>query len=419
MTALAALGAFALALTACSGGPGVVGDATANTLDAGIASSVEAAVQSAMELSDSTAAVVGVWQGDDSAYVQGFGEGTTANSRFRAAQASQPVVCALLLSLVEQGRLSLDREVEGDMPRQVGLDGITYQQLCTATSGLADFKVGLADVFANNPTREWSDRELIANGLARSPLSWPGLDVHLSDTNALVLGRALRLSQGSHLHELLRTHVFEPAGMLSSSYPENPLTDVSLPSGSMTGQTYPLSAGAPVCEAGPVAVTDVSPSMLAGAGATVTTVTDLKNFYEQYLGGAFGAGSSELITATVTNQNPERDENGEPLPPEEGAEPSSSERFWGFGLEQVETLYGLSGSMPGTITSAYHNPATGFTVVVALNNSTAGAAFTRTLAMQLAAIAGEEVSWTVEDQATALVGMAVCPPVEEEAPAEG
>lgn len=418
LTTLAALSLAALGLTSCSGGGGPLGSGDVNTVDGAIASGIEAAVQEAMALSGSTAAVVGVWQNDETAYVRAFGDGVTANSRIRAAQASQPVMCALLLDLVDQGRLSLDREISKDMTRQVGVDGITYGQLCQGTSGLADFKTSIGDIFANNPTRPWNDRELISHGLARSPLSWPGLDVHISDTDTVLLGRALRIATGESLPQLLHDHVFAKAGMPSSYYPENPQTDTALPGDGMTGYTYPLSGGAAVCEAGAVEVPKVSPSMLAGAGATVTTVTDLKNFYARYLGGGFGEGSAELITAAVSTDNPERDENGDPLAAEEGAEPDPSARLWGFGLEQIGTLYGMSGAMTGTITAAYHDPASGFSVVVALNNSTAGANFARTLALQLAALGGAQVSWTAEDQAAALASMAVCPAAEGETATE-
>lgn len=418
VAALAAISALALALTACSGAGGLTGDESVNTVDAGLADGIQSAVQNAMALSGSTAAVVGVWQGDSAAYVQGFGDGVNANAPIRAAQASQPVICALVLDLVESGELTLDREISEDMPRQVGIDGITYGQLCNQTAGLADFKIGISEIFINNPTRQWSDRELTAQALARSPLSWPGLDVHVSDSNALMLGRALRLGQGESLADLLQTHVFDAVGMNASYYPTNPLTDMTLPGGGMQGSTYPVWGGAAVCEAGITELPKVSPSMLAGAGATVTTVTDLKRFYENYLGGAFGAGSAELITTVASTQNPTRDESGAALPPAEGWVADPGARQIGFGLEQVETLYGMSGAMTGTITAAYHDPATGFSVVVALNNSTAGAGFARILAMQLAALGGAQVSWSADDQAAALATLAVCPQPAEEVPAE-
>lgn len=409
--ALAAIAVVALGLSACTGGNGPTAVEAANTVSGDVASGIEGAVAEAMELSGSTTAIVGVWQGDDAAYVQAFGDGVTVNSPIRAGQASQPVVCAALLELVNEGALTLDRKIAEDMPRQLGIEDISYSQLCTATSGLGDFKPGLGDIFVNNPTRPWVDRELLSHGLSRSPLSWPGLDVHLSDTNSLLLARSLRMATREPVNALLAEHVFAKAEMTSSFYPAAPGTDVTLPSGGMTGFTQPLSRGTFVCDVEPVEVTAVAPAMLAGAGATVTTVTDLKNFYRHYLGDTFGEGTGELITQVQSTVNPKRDEQGNPLPPEEGDQPAAG-REWGFGLEKVGPLFGMSGSMTGTITAAYHDPSSDVTVVVALNNSTAGATFARTLALQLASIGGVETSWSVEDQANALAAAAPCPAAE-------
>lgn len=401
--ALAALSVVALGLTACGGTAGPLGDASQNSLDGGLTSEIEQAVSVAMELSGSTEAIVGVWQGEDSAYVQGFGDGVSANTKFRGAQATQPVICALLLDLVDQGRLTLDREVAEDLPNQVGIEGITYGQLCTAKSGLADFKRNISQIFANNPTRAWAERELFAQGQAASPLSWPGLDVHISDTNAILLSRGLHALTGLQLGQLLEEHVFSQAGMRSSSYPTDVLAATTL--SGMTGLTRQFTNRTPVCDVDAVAVPKVSPSMLAGAGATVTTVTDLKNFYTAYLAGEFGGESASVVTEASLTKNPERDKRGEP---KEEVEASENSRYWAFGMERVGPLYGLSGSMTGTISAAYHDPESGLSVVVALNNSSTGGNFARALAFELAALSGADVPWSAEAQVASMEKLAVC-----------
>lgn len=418
--AIALLAAATLTLTACSGADSGADDAALNTVDPGFATAVDDAMAAAMQWSGSSNAIVGVWSATGGEYARAFGDGASAASAIRGAQATQPVMCALLLDLAADGTVPLDREVIEDVPRQVGIEGITYADLCTAKTGLADFKVGLTAIFANNPTRPWSDRELFAQGLARSPLSWPGLNIHVSDTDALLLARALPLATGQALSELLADRVFGPANMASTFYPTDLATQTSLPAGGMTGKTYPISGGQLVCEA----LTDtpqVSPSMLSGAGATVTTITDLKRFYESYLGGSFGGDLAGLITETVPVANPERNEAGEPLPAEGEPDPNAPQR--GFGIERIGPLYGMSGSMTGTSTAAYHDPATGFTVVVSLNNSSTGAGFAKTLALQLAALAAEagvgpEVGWASADRSAALAAAAICQPPAEEPPAE-
>lgn len=431
------LAAAAIGLTGCTDSGPLGGDDEVNSVSAELAGTIDEAVASAMQLSGSDAAVVGVWSASGE-YVHGYGDGVTAASPIRAGQASQPVMCALVLDLAEKEELELDRKVSKDLPRQLGIEDITYGQLCNATSGLGDFKANISDIFANNPTRPWGDRELLAHAFAESPETTPGTAQLVSDSGAMLLARALQQHTGTPISALLEERVFGPSDMGRSRYPSDVLTATELPDGGLTGYTYLFSNGAPVCTvpgeaegetvaAEPTAVEKVSPSMLSGAGATITTVTDLKRFYESYLSGGFGGEEGADLVKTLwtppATDDPETPAEGEASAeaPAEGEEAAPAPTGgWTFGLRKEGPLYGMSGNMTGTITAAYHDPDSGFTVVVALNNSSAGAPFATALAFQLAALAGAEVAWTAEDQAAALAENAVCQPAPaEEAPAEG
>ncbi|UOR02090.1 beta-lactamase family protein [Leucobacter allii] len=402
---MALVAAAAIGLTACSGGGVLSSGGDVNTVDGALSSSIDDAIASAMQQSGSTEAVVGVWSADGE-YVTGYGDGIDGSARIRGAQATQPVMCALLLDLVEEGRLDLDREITEDLTRQSGVDGVTYRQLCDMTSGIRDFKGAYTDIFANNPSRPWPEQELIAQGLSDGPFRWRGLNMHQSDTNAVLLARVLKVETATDISSLLRDRIFSPAGMGSSYYPDMSTTTVS--GTTLNGLTYPSSGGAPICDVEPVAVAEVSPSMLGGAGATVTTVTDLKNFYTAYLDGAFGGEDASVVTTGIPTKNPDRDQDGNPT-----TEPDTAGRQWTFGMEKVGPLYGRTGSITGTLTAAYHDPESGYTVVVALNNSSAGAGFAKSLAFEIAAISAEagsgpELAWTAEDQRGALAKAAVC-----------
>lgn len=409
MAAVSALTVAALGLTACTSNTPTTSQEDVKTVGAELAGSIDAAVENALALSGSTEAVIGVWNGDSNAYVRGYGEGVSAATKFRGAQATQPFECALLLDLVDEGQLKLDRKVAADLTRQSQIDDVTYAQLCDQTSGIADFKKGYADLNANNPARIWAEKELLSNGLANSPLSWPGLDVHLSDTNALLLDRALRVKFQQDTSTMLSERVFVPLQMSSTSYPSE-FAAAEAPKGSLTPLTYEKSGGKAVCETGAITVEQVSTSMLRGAGAALTTVTDLKTFYTEYLGGAFGGESaSSVVTEFLPAKNPKRDEEGNPT-----EEPDTAGRQIGFGVEKVGPLVGRSGAMTGAITAAYTDPETKLTVIVALNNSTAGAGFAQALAFQLASLTGADLGWTAEDQGAKLTELAVC-----QEPAEG
>ena len=85
VVAISLLAAAALALTGCTGGGTGAGPGEVNTIDAGLAGSIDDAVANAMQLSGSSAAIVGVWTSSGE-YVHAYGEGINANSQIRAAQ---------------------------------------------------------------------------------------------------------------------------------------------------------------------------------------------------------------------------------------------------------------------------------------------------------------------------------------------
>lgn len=404
---MALVASAALLLTGCTGDSAVSAAVDVATVSDATATRIDEAVESAMALSGSTEAVVGVWGEGDKSYVRGFGDGVDASTKIRGAQATQPVMCALLLDLAATGRIDLDREVSKDLTRQADIEGVTYRQLCDMRSGIADFKKGYTDLFANNPSRYWPAQELMAQGFAHSPMKWPGLDMHQSDTNLVLLERVLKVELAQEVPDLLKEHVFSKAKMGASYYPNLESNTVS--GNTLNGLTYPLAGGKTVCDVEPVQVDKVSPSMLSGAGATVTTVTDLKNFYESYLGGTFGGEKyASLTTDAFPVKNPARDEEGKPT-----EEPDTAGRQWTFGTEKMGPLYGRAGAITGTLTAAYHDPASGYSVVVSVNNSSAGAGFVKALALQIAAISAEEgvgpeLPWTVDEQAEALGKSAVC-----------
>lgn len=407
--AVGLLTALALGVSGCSSSGGLDPNSPAATLPGETNDRIQQAVETAMQQSGATQALVGVWTAEAGEYVQAL---TTDDSKlpvsatFRGAQTTQPYTCALLLELAAQGTVSLDGKVSDDLPRQNGIEDITYRQLCEQTSGLADFKAGFASINLNNPARQWPDRELISQGLVSSPLPHPGLNFNYSDTNAVLLGRALKIAADKDLPELLDTEVFQPSGMTRSEFPE---TD-TLSGPTLAAHVFPVADGKPVCDAANE-VPKVSPSMLSGAGGAVTTLNDQRAFLNAYLGGEIGGkAGAKALSETRSTKNPERNAEGEVT---KEAEPSG--QAWGFGLLHEGPLQGRDGSITGTISAAFQDPQTGFTVVVALNNSSAGGGFAKQLAFQLSAIVQEaqpdavgELPWTVQSTAEALAAAAVC-----------
>lgn len=393
----------ALVLSGCTG-DGATPTSAGKEFGGSIDTSITEAVTEALEQARATQALVAIWapwSGDFVKAITTDGSTLEPNSQFRAAQSSQAVICAALLSLVNDGEFSLKRKVQNDVPRQVGIEGITYGQLCQATSGLADYKDGLQETFANVPERLWPERELIASGVVLSPLSAPGAQLHLSDTNAVLLGRALEVSLSRPLRDTLAEHVFERLELDDTYFAEPTRLTIDSP---LSSTAYRMAGGALVCDVEqPASALEVSSSMLAGAGATVTTVTDMRDFYAEYLSGAFEWGGTKgLVTKT---------DNASDAP----AENADQSVQWGFGLKHVAPLWGNSGAITGTASAAFHDPKSGYSVVVALNNSSAGANFAELLALKLTSLVADEapgglgeLSWDAAQVEQSMKDSAVC-----------
>lgn len=407
LTAAALLVAGAIVLTGCTGNSGEVETQAGKPMPDGTAAAIQAVLDESFEQTQATQILVGVWAPWEGDFVQGLtsdGSSLPIDTQFRAAQSSQAVICAALLSAVEDGEITLDRKVSKDLPRQVGVEGITYGQLCEGTSGLADFKQGLEDTFANNPARIWPERELAAAGIVRSPLSKPGSEFHLSDTNALLLGRALALTLREPLPEILKNRVFEPGGLSRSVYPA--ATTLSFGDNAFAGKNFAMDRGELQCDA-PQDITEVSNSMLGGAGGTVSTVTNLRDFYADYLTGTFGGGDAEKRIKSLR-----------PFSAATDTEPVSLES-WGFGLMNIGPLWGNAGEITGTISAAFHDPVSGYSVVIAINNSSAGADYAKNLALKLTSVIAAEapggladLPWDEDAITEQLAARAVCQPTE-------
>lgn len=115
-----------------------------------------------------------------------------------------------VMLLVEDGKMSLDDPVQAYLPEFMGINKnrVTIRHLLTHTSGLP----AGADVYASTP-------EESLQRLLRVPLEHaPGMRVEYSDVGFVVLFAAAERAAGEPLYRLLDRRVFEPLGMLSTTY---------------------------------------------------------------------------------------------------------------------------------------------------------------------------------------------------------
>ena len=123
------------------------------------------------------------------------GRKVTADTAFAIASMSKTFTSALILSLVDDGKLSLDTKVATILPAvRLGTPGVpippgvTVRMLLDHTSGLADFFFGKgidAALLARRGATWTADQALAYVG---KPLGKPGRTWHYSNTNYLLLG---------------------------------------------------------------------------------------------------------------------------------------------------------------------------------------------------------------------------------------
>lgn len=408
----AAVVVAALLLSACTGPQVVAANVptqVSGSLPAAMEKSLGAAVTDAMKLAGASGAVAGVWAPWAGSWTTAAGTTSAHGStpmttamHFRIGDITRSMTCTVLLALVDAGAVKLSDPATKYLPEMVDIAGITLEQLCQNTAGIGDYSSALSPQFVNNPTRDWPQLELVTDGLAEKRPGAPGAVFSDSDAGYILLGMALERATGLSWTALYRSYVFDPLAMRDTSFPEsNPHAfPAPHPQGYATALT---DAGALRCGT-TVNETGLSATMAWTAGGVISSLSDLKTYAQALATGALLSKESRAAQWSTVSQ-------GAGVPTWQG---------YGLGVETLGPLRGHDGAIPGFVTSILSDPKSGLTVVVMLNDSSAGAAFAQTLAMQLASIASKApaakgtapvlaLPWSQQQAAAKLASIAVCP----------
>lgn len=403
--AVASMALAALVLSGCSNGDTSVAIDVPSQVEGAFPADTQAQLQSAVEFAmaatGSTGAVVGVWAPWSGSWVAGVGQ-ASADDTFRVAEVTRPMTCDVLYRLVDARTVSLDDEVTKYVPSVAGLTGVTLGQLCDGTSGLGSFAPRLYNQWISVPTRVWNPNELVAYGIGEAAPNQPGSTWKDSDAGYVLLGIALQNATNRSAAQLLRDEVFDPLDLADTSLPAPPAAPAGDPP--LRGfVSQPGEGGALNC-AEPLDVTTLSSSIGFTNAGVVSTITDL------------GRYAQALATGALVPQHTDRFASPFPV--------AADQPSWFTtkgGAYQAGSLIGQFGSIPGYLTAAFADPATGMTVAITLNNSAASAKAVAYLAWELAAIASKApaasgetapeagLPWTAQQNHDAIAALAVCP----------
>jgi CubicO group peptidase (beta-lactamase class C family) len=185
----------------------------------------------------------------------------TPDTVFEIGSITKQFVSAAIMTLVEQGRVSLDdspAKYLPDLPSAWHV--VTIRQLLTHTSGIPDFEEILGYGAYRNPT---TPQQLIAVA-AGKPMDFPpGTGWHYSNTGYYLLGLIVEKVCGEPHVAVIEKRILGPAGMTRT----RSSTPVEIIAGRASG--YAL-------EGGRIENRDpVQPTAVGGAGDLVSTAGDL------------------------------------------------------------------------------------------------------------------------------------------------
>ncbi|MCJ0894273.1 serine hydrolase [Rhodococcus sp. ARC_M5] len=240
---------------------------------------VQAALD-AMVDAGSVAAVAQVRDGEDSwsgaaGLVERDGtDPASADDPVRIASVTKAMVAAVVLQLVDEGKLELDQQVDellpGLLPRPV-----TVRQLLDHTSGVPDYFTGFdsAEQIAARATDAVTDDELIDRAVAMPWASEPGQEFSYANTNYVLLGQIIADLDGKSIGQSLQDRIFDPLEMTDSTYP----TDSTLDADALHG--YVVENG------NYTDVTEYDASIWSSGAAVVSTVADMNTFFRALFDG--------------------------------------------------------------------------------------------------------------------------------------
>lgn len=234
-----------------------------------------------------------VYAGDgNSSWTLSAGTGTTGANRpvqadeyLRSGSQTKTFTAAVVLQLVDEGKVSPDEPIETYLPGVVtgnGYDGtrITVRHLLQHTSGAAAYT---PDPLVNHPAPlpdgTYDLTASIRKGLAFAPVSVPGARFTYSNTNYLVLSLLIERITGQPVHEAVTDRVITPLGLTRTVFAAP--GERSLPSPAVRGYHGVRVGGFFLW----FPATEADPTLYSGAGAVVSTLEDLSTFYRALIGG--------------------------------------------------------------------------------------------------------------------------------------
>jgi D-alanyl-D-alanine carboxypeptidase len=298
--------------------------------------------------------------------------GTTpprADTHFRIASNTKTMTAAVIVQLVQEGKLRFDDAISKYVDGVPNGDNITISELLKMRSGLYNYISApeLAQSLDHDPTRVWTPEELLAIAFKRPTTFAPGKEYDYCNTNYVLLGLVAQKLEGAPLAKIFQDRLFG-LGMKHTLLPANTSNTIPAPyshgylygssSYALVDAPYPadLQAAAEAGTLKPNDVTGQNPSFSFATGNAISTADDLAIWIRALVEG-------KLFDADYQRQwldSPEPQDPSKPLG-----------QKYGYGISQItfgpNSIYFHGGEMPGYNSFMSYDPVNDVTLIVWTN----------------------------------------------------
>jgi CubicO group peptidase (beta-lactamase class C family) len=140
----------------------------------------------------------------------------TADSKYKAGQATEMFTAAVVLQLVEEKKLALDTKLSTYFPKIANADAITVRQLLNHTSGIADYtKTPEFDKYKD----DLQNRRGMLEKLYELPAAFtPDIKSQYSAGNYLLLGYIVQDITGKTIKENIASRIIKGLGLKNTGF---------------------------------------------------------------------------------------------------------------------------------------------------------------------------------------------------------
>jgi CubicO group peptidase (beta-lactamase class C family) len=185
---------------------------------------IDAAVERELARQHTSAASIAIARDGEIVYSKGYGQADSAlnvpadaQTIYAIGSVTKQFTAALIMRLVEQGRIALDAKVSQYLPDAPHAAEISVRYLLDQRSGLPDY-LGSSDVMSYLFDTRVTPAQLVAL-VAKKPLDFPpGSKFVYSNTNYVLLGMIVERVTGQSYADYLNQSILAPLQLTSTTY---------------------------------------------------------------------------------------------------------------------------------------------------------------------------------------------------------